>query len=94
MADTKISALTALATLDTANDVVVVVDIGSGITKKMTIDSFMSQIGAATFDGDIVSSQTGASTLIKATQSGDFFPYLEVERTGGSTKTNRKWQIE
>ena len=60
-----------------------------GLTTALTLDTN----NAATFAGNIT--QTGgADRAILSQVSGDYFPRLQVERTGGSSKTNRKWSFD
>jgi len=86
MADTKITALSAIVTVDTVNDVLPIVDVSdtsmaaSGTTKKVTTNQLLSAGGAATF-GSVTTTgnvsvggtltATGATTLNGAVTLGD-----------------------
>ncbi len=86
MADTKITALTAITTVDPAVDVLPIVDISdttmaaSGTTKKITSNQILGAGGTATLASATISGAatvgttlgvTGASTLSSATITGD-----------------------
>jgi hypothetical protein len=86
MADTKITALTAITTVDPAVDVLPIVDISdttmaaSGTTKKITSNQILGAGGTATLASATITGAatvgttlgvTGASTLSSATITGD-----------------------
>ena len=49
--------------------------------------------GTGRFSGNVIASSSTADVSFKATVAGDYFPRLYIERTGGTTKTNRLWSL-
>jgi len=93
MADTKITALSAITTVDPANDVLPIVDVSdtsmaaSGTTKKITTNQILGASGTATLaSATITGDLTVDTSTLKVTASTDTV-------TVGATTTDAKFRV-
>jgi hypothetical protein len=63
-------------------------DLVTNDTTRVTIDTS----GDTNFMGDLTVAHSGASSVIEASNAGDYHPQVVLTRTGGSSYTNRSWK--
>jgi hypothetical protein len=67
---------------------------GNVLIGTTTNDTYKLDVnGTGRFSGNVIASSSTADVSFKATVAGDYFPRLYIERTGGTTKTNRLWSL-